>query len=257
MELKPHKSENALFAAKVVFTILLTILAAFLVSLALENARGTPFIATLVTFTIYCLFFALFLWFQKIYLVAYLKGNGICVSPEQFPEVDAIYGRMCGDLDMRKAPKLFVLQQGGLLNAFAVRFSGANYIAVYSDIFELMSDDIDVLKFVLGHELGHVKRNHMSKRFWTFPSSMVPFLTSAYSRSCEYSCDNIGGALTGAPSIEGLVLLAAGKGLYKKVNIESYLREAAANKSAAVRFMGLFMSHPYLPSRIANLRAGA
>jgi len=192
--------------------------------------------------------------FQKIFLVAYMKGNGICVSENQFPEVYSEYCLMGEKLHIKKLPKLFIVQQGGLLNAFAIRFSGRNYIAVYSDIFSILNSDPDTLKYVIGHELGHVKRNHMSKRFWTFPSSVIPFLTPAYSRMCEYTCDNIGAGLVKDDFIDGLVLLAAGKDLYKRIDISNYLEEAKKNNSFVVKFVGLFMSHPYLPKRIKNIR---
>lgn len=116
-----------------------------------------------------------------------------------------------------------------------------------------MNSDIDSVKFILGHELGHVARHHMSKRFWTFPSSLIPFLTPAYSRACEYSCDNIGYELAERKSTNGLLVLAAGKGLYRQVNTESFMEDARENRTMAVKFAGLLMSHPYLPRRIANL----
>ncbi len=144
-------------------------------------------------------------------------------------------------------------QQGGFLNAFAVRFSGKNYIAIYTEVFSLINSDLDAVKFVIGHELGHVKRMHMSKRFWTFPSSIIPFLGSAYSRRCEYTCDNIGSLFAGGKAQDGLVLLAAGRDLYKQVDVADYVEEAKANYTAAVKFVGLFMSHPYLPKRLKNL----
>lgn len=47
--------------------------------------------------------------------------------------------------------------------------------------------------------------------------------------------------------------LAAGKGLYRQVNPASFMEDAKENRTVSVRFMGLFMSRPYLPRRIANL----
>jgi len=63
----------------------------------------------------------------------------------------------------------------------------------------------------------------MSKRFWTFPYS-------------------------------GMLLLAAGSELYRKVDMQDYLDAAAENRSPAVRFIGLFLAHPYIPRRLENLR---
>ena len=206
-----------------------------------------------MTFVLYLLIIILFILFQKIYLIAHMKGNGINVSQNQFREVYDLYITMCNELGVKKVPKLFIIQEGGLLNAFAIRFSGSNYIAIYSDVFEMIEHDIDILKFIIGHELGHIKRMHMSKRFWTILSSIVPCLSAAYSRSCEFTCDNIGFSVTRADSKRALLLLAAGKKLYKQVDPNTYLVDAKINNTLSVKIMELFMSHPYLPKRIKNI----
>jgi Zn-dependent protease with chaperone function len=255
VEFAIDKKENALFAIKVLCTVVVVIAAVVLFgSMAGLRRMGGALVATII---VYLVVIALFVWFQKVYLVAYLKGNGIPVTARQFPELHAAYLSMCGRLGLAAIPRLFVLQEGGLLNAFAVRFSGKAYIAVYSEIFSLLESDPDALRFVIGHELAHVKRRHMSKRFWTFPSSILPFLTPAYSRSCELTCDNFGAALAEGSPYSGMLLLAAGKELYKRIDVAEYLESAAENRSLAVRFVGLFIGHPYIPRRIANLEARA
>jgi len=40
-------------------------------------------------------------------------------------------------------------------------------------------------------------------------SSLIPFLTPAYSRSCELTCDN-SGFFSAEKAVNGIVLLAAG-----------------------------------------------
>jgi len=254
MELKINRKENIYFTLKVIFTLLILVWVISFISKFL-SAMSSLALTTVLTFLIYFLMILLFVFIQKIILVAYMKGNGICVSENQFPEVYEEYKAMIEKLGIKKEPQLFILQQGGLLNAFAIRFSGKNYIAIYSDIFSILTSDIDTLKFVIGHELAHVKRKHMSKNFWTFPSSIVPFLTPAYSRMCEYTCDNIGTALVKENYIDKLVLLAAGKELYKNVNVKNYIDEAGKHNTAVVKFVGLFLSHPYLPRRIKNINS--
>jgi Zn-dependent protease with chaperone function len=253
MEFRVHKRENLYFAIKIVATIVVLGLLILLVAALAREESGT-LAPTLSVFVIYILIFWLLIFFQKVYLIAVVKGNGIAITERQFPEVHALYCAMGEELGLKKLPRLFLIQEGGLLNAFAIRFSGKNYIAIYSEVFSLISSDLESVKFVLGHELGHVSRRHLSKRFWTFPSSIVPFLTAAYSRSCEFTCDNIGKGLAPDASATGLLVLAAGPHLYRKVNYDSYLEDARENNTAAVRFMRLFMSHPYLPERIGNLR---
>ena len=255
MELRIDKRENLYFTWKVVFSVL-----ELLVVVAIFSALGSAGIgtmgATLAVVVLYAAMIALFFLLQKVYLIGYLKGDGVTVSERQFPEVFALYKAMGEELGLKKLPSLFLIQQGGALNAFAVRFSGHNYIAIYSDVFSLISSDMETVKFILGHELGHVKRGHMSKRFWTCLSSIIPFLTPAYSRSCEYTCDNIGHHFAKENPLNGLVLLAAGKDLYQRVDVASYVADAQANNTDAVKFTGLFIGHPFLPNRIRNLQDG-
>ena len=252
MNFKVNKKENFYFILKVVFT-LLVILALAATFSSLSKISTGSLVPAIQLIIIYAVFIWLFIVFQKIFLIAYLKGNGIEICEEQFSEFYANYQIMADKLNIKKKPKLFIIQQGGLLNAFAVKFSGKNYIAIYSDIFGIIDENEDIVKFVIGHELGHVKRKHLEKRFWTFPSLIIHFLESAYSRSCEYTCDNIGHSLAPVNSINGLLVLAAGKDIYKKVNMETYIRKAKENYTTAVKFAGIFMTHPYLPKRIENI----
>jgi len=253
MDYKVNAKENGYFAARVVFTVLVW---ALIINLCTSLGSNGLFDGAMMSIMItYAVFIALFIAFQKIFIIAYMKGDGIAVSERQFSEVYSRYLAMAAKLGIKKVPPLFVLQQGGALNAFAIRFSRRNYVAVYSDVFAVHESDPDALDFVLAHELGHVRRAHMSKAFWTFPSACVPFLAQAWSRACEYTCDNIGASLTGSGKSNGLTLLAGGSDLYKKVDLAAYLESARLHRTGSVKFVGLFMSHPWLPARIENVRS--
>ena len=248
-----RKSENVLFAIKIVATI------GVILGIIFGLPKLTENIVTIYTIIVYILLILMYFWFYKVYLVAYMKGDGICVSQTQFGDIFNMYCEMAKELGLKKVPPLFILQRGGLLNAFAIRLSGKNYIAIYSDIFSMYKSDIEAVKFVLAHELGHVKRKHNQKRFWTLPSAIIPFLTAAYSRACEYTCDNIGGSfISGEPGrLHGLLLLAGGKEIYREIDINNYIETAKQNRSFAVKFVNMFISHPYLPKRIENLKKDA
>ena len=251
MVVRVNKKENVYFVLKVFFTIVVLLgIIAFLKNML----TGDMEIVTVATIAIYVILIWLFFILQKIFLVGYLKGNGVEITADQFPEVYNTYTEMIQSLNIKRTPPLFILQQGGALNAFAIRFSGKNYIAIYSDIFEIINSDIDVVKFVIGHELGHIKRKHMSKMFWTLLSSMVPFLSAAYSRSCEYTCDNIGHDLSENGSLSGLLVLAAGKKLYKQIDIDRYIENSKKQNSFSVRFTGICFGHPFLPKRLLNVQ---
>jgi hypothetical protein len=52
-----------------------------------------------------------------------------------------------------------------------------------------------------------------------------------------------------------MLLLAAGKDLYKRVDMRDFIETASGNRSAVVKFIGLFLGHPFIPKRLENLKA--
>jgi Zn-dependent protease with chaperone function len=137
------------------------------------------------------------------------------------------------------------------LNAFAAKFLGRNYIVLYSEIVETAyGQDKSIIEFIIGHEMGHIKRNHMLKNLILFPSYIIPFLGSAYSRACEYTCDAIGFALCPAGAKGGLLVLASGKTIYKKVNLNEFLRQDDTEDGFWKWFAEKVSSHPNLTRRL-------
>jgi Zn-dependent protease with chaperone function len=189
-----------------------------------------------------------------IIAVGHLMGNGVRVSEKQFPELWAIFGRAALDLGIKKLPAFYLVESGGLLNAFATRLFTRSYVAIYADLAErLYEGDPDSVAFVVAHELVHVKRNHMLRNLVTLPAEIIPFLKPAWRRACEYSCDAGGAILAPAGARQGLALLAAGKRLSARLDVEAYLDSFNAEKSVWKRLAELVASHPHLPKRIAAL----
>ncbi len=186
-------------------------------------------------------------------LVGHIKGNAVKITKTQFPDIYAILEKYCEKLKI-DIPSSYILQSDGVLNAFATKFIGRNYVVIYSEILELAYEKgQEALEFVIAHELGHVKRNHMTKKLLLFPSVIIPFLASAYSRACEYTCDNIGKSLSPIGAINGLLILAAGKQLYQKVNAEEYIKNEQYETSFWKWFAEKVSSHPHLPKRLSNI----
>ena len=255
MTTKPYPQEATFFAFRVIFSVVgLVFLVMGTVGLAAAGAVGGAEIgATAFVLVFYIVLIAGYFWLMKVLAVGHLKGNGVQVTEKQFPQATAMIAEVASLYGMKRIPKVFVLQSGGALNAYATRFAGSNFVALYSDVFSVIEHDPQVLKFILSHEMAHVKRSHIQKRFWTFLSFWVPFLGPAYSRACEYTCDSFAAeaAPQGAPG--GLMLLAAGKDLYRKVSVEDYLEAFKENNTDVVKFTQLLSSHPHLPKRIAYL----
>ncbi|HTA27312.1 MAG TPA: M48 family metalloprotease, partial [Bacteroidia bacterium] len=86
------------------------------------------------------------------------------------------------------------------------------------------------------------------------PASLIPFLGAAYSRACEYTCDSIGNALCPEGSQSGMLLLAGGKGLFKKINVQAYLDQIETEDGFTTWIAEKFASHPNTTKRIAAFR---
>ncbi len=189
-----------------------------------------------------------------IIAVGHLMGNGVRVTEKQFPELWTVFGRAALDLGIKKLPAFYLVESGGLLNAFATRLFTRSYVAIYADLAErLYEGDPESVAFVVAHELVHVKRNHMLRNLVTLPAEIIPFLKPAWRRACEYTCDAGGALLAPAGARKGLVLLAAGKKLSARLDVEAYLESFNAEKSVWKRLAELVASHPHLPKRIAAL----
>ena len=245
--------EHLYFALKAIVSIILYVL--ILLGIASVFMSETIPRSSVYLILIYVALIIILLFFRFGVLVGYLKGNAVKVTAYQFPDIHEIVNKQSRALGLSSVPDVYILQYGGFLNAFATRFLGTNYIVLFSEIVESANDeDKKVLEFVIGHELGHIKRKHLVKRLLLFPSSLVPFLGFAYSRACEYTCDNIGYALCPEGVKSGLLLLASGKGLFKKVDTLEYVKQIQMERGFWNWFSEKVSSHPHTTKRLAKFR---
>ncbi|MBL4745432.1 MAG: M48 family metallopeptidase [Flavobacteriaceae bacterium] len=184
-------------------------------------------------------------------LIGHVKGNGVRVSEVQFPEIYKIVVKQSEQLGLPDIPKVYIMESGGVLNAFATRFLGFNYVLLYSELVEVSYDKgRDVMEFVIGHELGHIKRNHINKKLWTFPAQWMPFLAQAYSRACENTCDNIGFSLNQSGAEQGILVLAVGPKLAKKINAVAFYKQQYTETGFWVWLSEKLAYHPHLSKRV-------
>lgn len=242
-----NKKENLYFGLKVIFAIIGYGLMFFLIKTLLSSEKSVMFIP----FLFYVFLIIMYLFFRLGLLIGYIKGNAIKVTKSQFQNLHSILLTQCKTLEIDNVPDMYIMQNGGILNAFATAFMGSNYIVLYSDIAEeAYQNNIETVEFIIGHELGHIKRKHMLKSLLLFPSFIIPFLNSAYSRACEYTCDSIGASLAPNGVKPGLLLLASGKNIWKKVNIEKFIEQESTESGFWFWFAEKTSSHPRLTKRV-------
>ncbi|MGM7685243.1 M48 family metallopeptidase [Cytobacillus sp. Hm23] len=188
-------------------------------------------------------------------MVGHIRSNGVKLTNSQYPEVHEKVKELCKDMSI-SLPDVYVVESAGILNAFATRLLGRNMVVLYSDIFELIEENArEEVNFIIAHELAHIKRNHIMKQIFLLPGNIIPFLGSAYSRACEYTCDRMAAHYinTGTAAPKGLMVLAIGKKLYNTVNKEAYIQQLQKEKSFFVWLSESISTHPPLPKRIAEV----
>lgn len=205
----------------------------------------------------YALMFFLFYCFAQSALISYIKGTGVRITAEQFPDLDRQILACCAKLGLEREPEAYLLQMGGSLNAFATRFLGRDFLVLYSDVVDGLHDNPDALNFYIGHEIGHIKRRHLSWATVLLPASILPLLGAAYSRAREYTCDRHGLAACEQPvnAEFGMAALAAGGKRWRTMNNSAFIEQSRETEGFWMSFHELVGDYPWLVKRMAAVRA--
>src|SRR2546427_305255 len=200
----------------------------------------------------YGVLFALAGFFVHALALGRIRGNGVLGSAPQFPLLNRLVASHAQRLGLSYTPTVYVLESGGILNAFATKLLGRKFVIVNADVLALaVRQGEAVVSFIVGHELGHHWRGHLKWRWLTTPGRLVPYLGAAYSRACEFTCDRVGAYCEPSGAIAGLLVLAAGSWLHQHVNAHEFARQAEADRGFWIRRAELVSSHPRLPRRVA------
>ena len=132
---------------------------------------------------IYLLFGFVFYVFAHSAFISWLRGNAVLLSQAQPPDLRARFEACCTRLGLTEPPEAYLMQGGGMLNAFATRFLGRNYVVLLSDIVDAMEEQPGGVDFYFGHELGHIRRHHLTGNLLRAPVLWLPLLGAAYARA--------------------------------------------------------------------------
>src|SRR5262245_20557938 len=72
--------------------------------------------------------------------LANIRGNGLRVSPRQFPELFERCREAARKLGLQDVPDVYLLQAGGALNAFATKLFSRKFMVIYSDLADECQD---------------------------------------------------------------------------------------------------------------------
>lgn len=203
---------------------------------------------------LYAAFFGLFFFVSHLAFVSYLRGSGVRLGPDQFPELHQRIVDLARAMDM-EPPAAYLMQAGGSLNAFATRFLGRDIMVLYSDLLEACGDNEDARDMIIAHELAHLRCGHLRWTWLTLPGYFIPFLGSALSRAREYTCDRFGLAGAGKASAAtlGLAILSAGPKFGPQVNLRAFVGQRADTNTGFMTLGEWFSTHPPLSKRMAAL----
>lgn len=151
------------------------------------------------------------------------------------------------------------------LNAYTFGLSDPKVVVLYSGLFEVM--DAGELRFIIGHELGHVALGHTELNSLVgglagIPSGglagsilMLAFL--GWNRMCEFSADRAGLLACGdvEKATRALVKLVAGPSGHSEAALAHAYRQIDAQDDTFLGSLGeTFSTHPMLIRRIQELR---
>jgi hypothetical protein len=187
---------------------------------------------------------------------ASVRGNSVRLSETQFPEVYAVLEDHCRRLGMAEMPELFLT--GGTIPPYSQTFSSwrEKYIVIHQSIFDI--DDrktMDVISFVLAHEVGAIRLNHTAvwnEMLLTYVSA-IKWLRNPLERVRTYSRDRYGAALS-PTGFRGLLINAVGRRLMDEVNVEDYFAQMRTYGGFWPALNVFFEARPQVLTRLRKLR---
>lgn len=195
-----------------------------------------------------------------------LLGSSVKVSRRQFPHLHDLVVDCARTLDIA-LPTVYVTQNISSLNAGTFGTDDEAFIVINSALVDRFDDE--ELKFVIGHECGHIQNNHVvyhtAANFlaqgvisfvkWAVVPARVAL--NGWSRRGEITCDRAGMVCSKSEdaALRAMMKLALGsKKLFEEVDLQEYLHQLDGIKEGWGRFSEYFASHPYLPKRVQALK---
>lgn len=197
-----------------------------------------------------------------------LLGQGVKVGPKQFPSIYKI-AEHCAKTLAVPVPQIYVINDPRV-NAYTFGTDDQSFIVLHSALVDSLSEK--ELTFVVGHETGHIQNKHvvygtvlilltqMAAAFGGFLVEPVLLPLRAWFRRAEITCDRAG--LLCSRDVDAgtksFMKLAIGSSrLFAEMDLETYVEQLEESRATIGRYLEAFATHPYLPKRIAALRAFA
>lgn len=211
------------------------------------------FLGTFGIILIYLLLGYLFFLFAHSAFISHLKGAGVRISPEQYPDLYESLVRCSNRVGVKEVPEAYLLRTD-FFNALATKFLGRHFVVLFTDVVDALEDQPGAIDFYIGHELGHIHRKHLSWGPFLIPGAWLPIIGPALRRAEEYTCDRYGVACCQSPDDikAALAAIAAGDTRWKTINIDAYIGQVSVTNGFWMSLNELTGDYPWLTKRMAT-----
>ncbi len=213
--------------------------------------------------------FRSFVEFNSDFAMGSMIASSIPVTQENYPALDRIVDECVNRLGIRR-PYVIVTNHMSGLNAMAFGSDSEPYVAVTSLLTRIMTED--QMRFVIGHECGHIAMGHMvyhtAATVLSAFSQFIPIVgkvvysslslpLNAWSRRSEITADRAGLHCCGSLEVarKALLQLESAFNSTDGVNMDEYLENSKRYlKGSVLRRLGEYgANHPFTPKRIEAL----
>lgn len=210
---------------------------------------------------------------ERVYTVQY-TGSNLKVTPGNYPKIYEYLHYSCQILDLQQVPDLYI-QWGYDINACTVG-SEHPIVILNSGLIDLCDDD--EIMFIIGHECGHIKSNHMlyhmmaqvinfiidSIPFGSIAAAPLQYALYYWDRMSEFTADRAG--LLSCQNKEAAIrafMKMAGMPIkqFNEMNYQTFIQQATEFKqldyeamNKIIKFISIAdASHPWTVMRAAEL----
>ncbi len=211
---------------------------------------------------------------EKSLRTIYLAG-AVRVGEKQFPDLFAMYKSCIEVLDVKTEPELFVAQTP-FVNAGAIG-TERPFIVLNSGSLDLLSED--ELRFILGHELGHILADHVLYKTmlklllrmtvlrygapisWLVLNGIIMALKE-WDRKSELTADRAGLLAVQSPDAAcGALMKIAGGAHSDQMSLEEFTKQADEYRKGGDKLDSFYKlinllvrTHPFPVLRVGELR---
>lgn len=196
-------------------------------------------------------------YLRNAYKVACLRGYGVEITPKQFTDLNGRIKSVCKRLEIEDWPIVYLFRFNRFDASLSVTYQNQDHISLDAETIGALTERQTAIDFLIGFELAHLYDPASRWRYFLWPALVTPLIGPAFQRACIYSYDLTGltGCRTKVDSALALALSASGTRRWKSLSIPHFASQSEYTKPFLMSLLELMSARPWLPKRMARLRA--